>query len=474
MTVVAIIGAGPAGMAAAETALSCGAHAVVIDLNEAPGGQYDRQLPADYRAARPQLIHHDWPTFVSRRDAVLANTRCQWIPNTSVFLVERMPNSTPILHLLTGVTDGTKRVRRTLQPDAVILAAGAHDRVVPFPGWTLPGVYTAGAAQTLARTERVALGRRAIVSGSGPFLLPVAQSLTDVGTEVVEVLEANTSATLARGWLARPHRLGAHRAKTRDLAVYAAHMILQRIPWRTGKAVIRVIGDDRVEAAITARLDEHWRPIPGSESTIAVDTVCVGHGFSPSHELALAAGCRMRIAAGGAFVSVGDDQQTSVSGIYAAGEMTGIAGADAAAAEGAVAGYAATGHFGSVSKRLLRRRNAARDFAERLSGAHPIGDGWHDWLEDTTLICRCEGTALADLRADHSAERSPLSTRLNTRAGLGPCQGRFCESSIDSLCHAVDGGDGRGAEGIAAANIQSRPIAQPIRLGELASPPRPD
>lgn len=469
MTVIAIVGAGPAGLAAAEAALACGAHVVLIDMNEAPGGQYDRQLPSEYHAARPGVVHHDWNAFAARRDAVLSHARCQWMPNTSVFLLERSTTA-PVLHLVTGMVDGTDRVRDTVHAEAVILAAGAYDRVLPFPGWTLPGVYTAGAAQTLARTERVALGRRAIVSGTGPFLMPVTRSLADIGTEVVEVLEANTHLTLARGWLSRPHRLIAHRTKARDLADHASHLIRHRIPWRTGAAVVGVVGDGRVQAAITARLDEHWRPIPGTRATVEVDTVCVGHGFSASLELAVAAGCDITAVPEGAFVSVGDDQRTSVAGVYAAGEMTGIGGADAATAEGMVAGYAAAGERRRTPKTIVHQRDSARDFTARLAAAHPIRSGWHQWLEADTPVCRCEGTTLADLRADHSAEQSRRATKLNTRAGLGPCQGRFCETTVDSLCNEAHNADDDDA-GLFASGVQSRPIAQPLRLGELASPP---
>jgi NADPH-dependent 2,4-dienoyl-CoA reductase/sulfur reductase-like enzyme len=473
MTLVAIVGAGPGGLAAAESALECGADVVLIDLNDRPGGQYHRELPEDYSAAHPERVQHDYAAFTAQRDAVLAHPRCRWMTRTFVFFVERQMVSSrttevPLLHLITGDVDGLDRTRHQLQPDALILAAGAHDRVVPFPGWTLPGVYTAGAAQTLARTERIALGHRAVVSGTGPFLLPVAQSLADAGTQVVGVLEANSLVTMARGWLPQPQRLLGQAGKTRELAHYATYLVRHAIPFRPGTAVVRAIGDTRVEAATVARLDANWRPIPGSERTVEVDTICVGHGFTPALELAHASGCDTRSTAAGTFVSVGATQQTSVGGVFAAGEMTGIGGAAVAAIEGRIAGFAAAGQPHRITRRLERKKTGALHFVGRLAAGHPVRDGWHRWLDDDTTICRCEGTALCQLRAAHSAERSLRSTKLNTRAGLGPCQGRFCAANVDSICGAVNY-DGTDVAGLPGARSQSRPIAEPVRLGELAA-----
>lgn len=469
MTRVAVVGAGPAGLAAAETALRSGAHVVVIDMNDNPGGQYHRQLPDEYRATKPERVHHDWTAFMAMRDTVLTHPRSEWLANTVVFNLEPRPDAVPRLHVTTGPIDSSARQRSTIEPDALVLATGAHDRVVPFPGWTLPGVYTAGAAQTLARTERIAIGRRVMVSGTGPFLLPVAKSLSAVGAQVISVLEANAASTLTRGWLGHPHRLVAHRRKLRDLAEYGWSHVRHRIPLRTGRAVIAALGDDRVEAVVTARLDSGWHPVAGSERVVAVDAVCVGHGFTPSLELALASGCLLTSTAAGTFVAVDDTQLTSTPGVYAAGEITGIGGADCADVEGRVAGFAAAG--GRVPARLTRKLTAARQFVSRMHAAHPVPDGWRSWLDDETIVCRCESTTLGRLRSAYEVDMSVRATRLATRAGLGPCQGRFCGANVDTLCGAVDQPDRRQTEGTPAATAQSRSIAQPVRLSEIAVSP---
>ncbi|WIV55890.1 NAD(P)/FAD-dependent oxidoreductase [Amycolatopsis nalaikhensis] len=428
---IVIIGAGPAGLAAAEHALRAGAEVTVLDQADAPGGQYHRTLPAAYESRQERAASE-------RRQQIL--DRCTWWPESTVWAVEGRR-----VHVLRGPADGTRRHRHTLDPDALILATGAHDRTLPFPGWQLPGVYTAGAAQALAKGERVAIGRRVLVAGSGPFLLPVAESLLKVGVTVEAVLEAGSKATVLKGWGLQTH-------KAAELARYVTTLVRHRVPYHFGRAVVEARGDDRVREVVTAKTRPDWSTVDGTERTREVDAVCVGHGFVPQPELAVAAGCLLD----GGFVRVDDHQHTSVPGVFAAGEITGIGGAVGAAAEGAVAGCVAAG--GTPSRRLLRRRDRARAFAGRLAAAHPIGAAWPGWLRDDTIVCRCEETTYGDLKtavADPAAP-GPHALKLGTRAGLGPCQGRMCGPTVAELC----GG----------AERHHRPIAQPIRLGELADP----
>jgi NADPH-dependent 2,4-dienoyl-CoA reductase/sulfur reductase-like enzyme len=506
MTTVLIIGAGPAGLAAADAALRAGAEVTLLDASSQPGGQFHRMLPTAYAATNPGRVQHGWRAFDRLRRRVLDHPRCTWWPETTVWAIEPGPR----VHVVRGVVDGVGRVRYVLAPDALVLATGAHDRVLPFPGWQLPGVFTAGAAQAFAKGERVAIGERVVVAGSGPFLLPVTAALLEAGSRVLGVFEANAASTVARGWGSRPWQVA---SKAGELLGYAAALVRHRVPYRMGRTVIEARGAERVEEVVIARLRPDWSVVPGTERALAVDAVCVGHGFSPQVELAVAAGCELT---GDGFVVVGEGQRTSVPGVYAAGEITGIAGAPAAAAEGAVAGwYAATaeprdvapggvaqggvvpgsptlgdpalggavssevaaggsaqadvvpsevapggaGGRGGLGAAALRRVLRAKAFARRLARAHPIGGGWVGWLRPETIVCRCEETTYAALR-DAVADPSMMddrALRLATRAGLGPCQGRMCGATI--------------AELTGSHPSHRRPIAQPVRLGELAEPP---
>ncbi|MEU5263279.1 NAD(P)/FAD-dependent oxidoreductase [Amycolatopsis sp. NPDC021455] len=426
MTRVVVVGAGPAGLAAAEHALRAGADVTVLDQADAPGGQYHRT---------PAGAPHGFEALLSR---------CTWWPSSTVWALEDKR-----VHVLRGPADGTGRRRHVLEPDALVLATGAHDRVLPFPGWQLPGVFTAGAAQALAKGERVAVGRRVLVAGAGPFLLPVAASLLDVGAEVLAVMEANVVPAVLEGW---SWRSAAHVGKMAELVRYAGTLARHRVPYRMGRAVVEARGDGRVREVVTARVRADWSVVAGTERAYEVDAVCVGHGFVPQPELAVAAGCALN----GGFVRVDGDQRTSVPGVFAAGEITGIGGAVTAAAEGAIAGRVAAG--GRPARGLLRARDRARAFAARLAAAHPIGAAWPGWLREETIVCRCEETTYGDLRRATAdpAEPGPHALKLGTRAGLGPCQGRMCGPAVADLCGSVE--------------RHHRPIAQPIRLGELADP----
>lgn len=473
---VLVIGAGPAGLAAAHAARRRGASVTLLDSSDQLGGQYWRHLPESRPAARERILHHGWNTFQTLSAALVADEACRIIRSAQVFALESAAETVAgtasvgagTVHVVVGAPDGVGRERLTFSPDAIVLATGAHDRTLPFPGWDLPGVFTGGAAQALAKGERLAVGRRVVVAGAGPFLLPVAASLAAAGSRVIGVFEANRMPALLRGWLPKPWQLLGASSKGLELAGYATGHLRNRIPYRLGRAVVAAHGDDRVDSVTVASVTADWSPIPGSERRIAADAVCVSHGFTPRLELAIAAGCALTAER---FVSVDDNQLTSIPGVYAAGEITGIGGVDLALAEGAIAGHvAAGGPVGDpVLHDALRRRSVFRGFAARIEAAHGIRSGWPEMLTADTLVCRCEEVTYGQLcsTAASTGSRSLRAMKLSTRAGLGICQGRICGRSIETLIAGCVPGGALGD----AVSTDRRPIAAPIRLGELASHP---
>ncbi|MCT2594645.1 NAD(P)/FAD-dependent oxidoreductase [Streptomyces sp. N2-109] len=443
---VVVVGAGPAGMAAARAAAEAGAPVLLIDSGPGLGGQYHRQnaLARQERFTLPDGVEH--------------------LPDSVVWALEKVPAGHRV-HVRTGPADGPGRRGRSIDTRALVLATGAYDRALPFPGWDLPGVTTAGAAQAMAKGQGVRVGERVLLAGTGPFLLPVAESLTAVGSRVLGVLEANDPAA---GWLTEPAGLLAGRGKTGELAGYAALLARHRIPYRRRSTVIEAHGTDRVEAVTWARLDRDWHIVPGSERRIEADAVCVGFGFTPQLELAVSARCAIR----DGFVTVNTAQATSVPGVFAAGELTGIGGAVLSADEGTVAGTAAARTAGARSAsgarpgppvRALRRVRSGGRFAAALGRAYPVRPGWQGWLREDTLVCRCEEVCHGALRRAVE-ERDALGVRsmkLVSRAGLGPCQGRICGRNVAELT-------GLPESGVAFAR---RPLAAPLRLSELAEPP---
>jgi NADPH-dependent 2,4-dienoyl-CoA reductase/sulfur reductase-like enzyme len=457
MTVL-VIGAGPAGLAAALAATRRGQAVVLLDAADDVGGQYWRHLPATRTSENEALLHHGWSRFVAMREE-LANARCELVTSAHVWAIDHEG-----VHVLVGDADGTGRERRTYRADAIVVATGTFDRVLPVPGWDLPGVVSAGGAQALAKGERVAVGRRVLVAGAGPFLLPVAAALLQAGSTVVGVVEASRISKMALGWGARPWELAGARAKIPELAQYAYELARHRVPYSTGRAVIAMHGRERVESATTAAVSASWAPIKGSEREVSVDAVCLGHGWTPRLELAIALGCQLSERR---FVAVDQNQRTSVATVYAAGEITGVGGADLALAEGEIAGHmAAGGQLADEELRASRARRATwRRFAARLDSAHGIGEEWSAWLSDETIVCRCEEVTFGRLRsvARSTESRGLRSMKLTSRAGLGLCQGRVCGRTVESLWGSLAGESGL----LDGVTTDRRPVALPVRLGEL-------
>ncbi|HUQ56622.1 FAD/NAD(P)-binding oxidoreductase [Lentzea sp.] len=387
---VVVVGAGPAGMAAARTAADAGAEVTMVDSEPEAGGQY---LRGRARFCHPRVTH---------------------LKNTEAWLVEGNT-----LHLR-----GSERLRF----DALVIATGAYDRPLPFPGWDGPGVITAGAAQALAK-QGVTLGGRVIVAGTGPFLLPVATALRDLGATLVGVYEASSPAR----WLREAGAIAANRHKIGELARY--RKVLPRLETRT--AVIAKRGD----RVTVAKLDSRWRPV--SHRTEHADLVCIGHGFLPRTDL-LPDASRTND-----FYDVDDHQRTSVENVYAAGEVTGIGGADLAEAEGVIAGARAAGQ--EPPRKAVEAVRRGRLFAAALGRAHAVQPGWKTWLNQDTTVCRCEKVSLGDL-GDATTMRE---LKLTSRVAMGRCQGRVCARNASELTGVP-------------FDDQRRVIAVPIPLGELA------
>jgi NADPH-dependent 2,4-dienoyl-CoA reductase/sulfur reductase-like enzyme len=449
---IAVVGGGPAGLAAAASAALAGCRVALIDAAQRLGGQFWRH--AEGSTGRGQ---RDWSTFTGLRS--LVEERVEHVAGASVWFVE--PGF--VLHTSAGPVEAGR----------LVLATGAYDRALPFPGWDLPGVVTPGAAQALLKGSGVAVGRRVVVAGAGPFLLPVAVGLLDAGVDVVGVYEAGDP----RGYLRRPGALAAAVAKMGEAAGYAAALARRRVPYRTRRAVVAARGDDAVSEVDIARLDGSGRPGSGSTERVACDAVAVGYGFTANLELALALGCRTVPAPdGGLAVGVGEDGRTSVSGVFAAGEVTGVGGASLAVVEGLLAGSAAAAAVGAEPlpardvASLRRRQDRLRTFAEAMHATHAPPAGWPSWLADDTLVCRCEEVPYAAVaRAVDLGGIDARTVKSLARPGMGWCQGRVCGHPTAELTARLCGRDMTGAD---LATFATRPLATPVPLGDLAADPR--
>ena len=461
---IAVVGAGPAGIEATLKAAEAGATVALVDRQAQPGGQYYKQAAAGVE--RHEMHAHREEEGRALLERLAAQEKVRRYDETVVWGLFSAGNGEWLL-----ASHGPVAPHR-LQAGAVILATGAYDRVLPFPGWTLPGVVTAGAAQTMLEHQGVLPGRRILVAGSGPFLLTVAAGLTRAGADVVAVLEAarpkpsqiwplvqalpGQRARLSEGWKAW---------RTLRAAGVLYHL---------GTAVVAVVGEEEVCAATFARLDETGRPLPGSERTVAVDTVVAGHGFLSASRLTRQAGCQHDFdpAAGGYVPRRDMKMETTRPGIYAAGDGAGVGGAPLSRVEGRIAGVAAARRVGRLGaarataalhaeQRALRRE---RRFGLRLGELFSPPPELYGVPEEETVICRCEEVTLATIRQAAAAGAGTIDeVKGLTRAGMGNCQGRICEGTVARLLARERG---TGAAEVGCFTV--RPPVYPLTVAELA------
>ncbi|QSB05158.1 FAD-dependent oxidoreductase [Natronoglycomyces albus] len=472
-TDLVVIGAGPAGLACAVTAAEQGATVVLIDSGPRPGGQFWRH-GNQYTTSAQGQGHHNWKTFLDlkrRLDQAIDNGAIRYLPRTHVWMLE---NNGDFITRTTTENPPEPNAHTAIRSRQLALCTGAYDRQLPVPGWDLPGVMAAGGVQAFIKTNGFSPGTRAVVAGTGPFLLSVAASIVHTGATVAAICEANPPTK----WLPRLHRAASVPSKAMEAIEYAATLARRRIPYRTRTMITRIIGQDRVEAVETTRLDRAGRVIVGARREIPCDLVALGWGFTPQLELPLALGVETRVDDDGSLVCRADDQgRTSVPGLVVAGESTGVGGAALAVAEGHAAAHAVT--ESPVPKRITRTAKRLRGFAQAMHQAHPIPTGWQTPLTPDTVVCRCEEVTVDEITtaATDMAATDPRSAKSFTRAGMGWCQGRECGFALTCMnSHDPMRGD---AEELRA--IHKRPLATPIPLSALsnmttppATPPRKD
>jgi NADPH-dependent 2,4-dienoyl-CoA reductase/sulfur reductase-like enzyme len=298
--------------------------------------------------------------------------------------------------------------------DKLILATGARERFLPFPGWTLPGVFGVGGLQALVRGGFDVRGKRVVVAGTGPLLLAVAAHLRHEGAEIVRVAEQapmRTLAPFAASLLKRPGKI-LQGIELRGQIAGAAY--------RTGCWPVAAEGSSSLTAVRLTDGKKQW--------TESCDLLACGFHLVPNTELALLLGCR--VAESGVVVDA--NQQTTVPGVYCAGEPTGIAGVDAALVQGEIAGLAASGKA-SAAVRLHRHRDAELAFGLAMSRAFALRDELRTLAAPETIVCRCEDVRYADLAAQAGPNSSWTDAKLQTRCGMGPCQGRVCGPAVETL-----------------------------------------
>lgn len=392
---IVIVGAGPAGLAAAHAAAEAlrgkaGGKVAIIDDNPLAGGQIWRGGPAQQKDGRARAL---W-------QAVQAADNVTFLSGTRV-LMQTQPGE-----LLVQDAEQAHSIRY----NRLILATGARELLLPFPGWTLPGVTGAGGLQALAKGGYPVQGKRVVVAGTGPLLLAVAATLKERGAIVSAIVEQASLPALAR--------FAAGLALTPSKAVQALRLgaSLRGIPYYSDSYVSAACGEDMLGAVLVQR--------KGGSIDIACDYLACGYGLLPNTELARALGCAIEDGA----VKTDPWQHTSVANVLCAGEGTGVGGVDLALVEGSIAGLAAAGQS-SAAQAHFAERDTWRGFAARLAQAFAPRAELRALAQPDTIVCRCEDVCHDELRTQPNWR----SAKLHTRCGMGPCQGRICGNATDFL-----------------------------------------
>ncbi|HZS52808.1 MAG TPA: FAD-dependent oxidoreductase [Bryobacteraceae bacterium] len=408
---VAVVGAGPAGMAAAIRAHESGARVLVLDDNPAAGGQIWRggERTQTGRQARQWLNQ-----FKSLAGFTINNCR--------VIAGESKP-----VKLLVESAEGAREVT----PRQLIIATGAREIFLPFPGWTLPGVMGVGGLQAMAKSGLPIAEKKIVVAGSGPLLLAVAAYLRGHGAHVKLIAEQAPRANLIR--------FGMHLIRQPGKLAQAAQLQISLLgtPYLQDCWITEAKGNDTVRSVSLRQGEKTW-----SEDC---DYVATAYGLYPNAELALVLGCQMS----DTFVAVDEMQRTSIEDVFCAGECTGIGGVDLSIIEGEIAGYAAAGQA-QLARGLFRKRSRAQVFARNLNLAFALRKDLKNLPKGDTFVCRCEDVSFARLQSMPRFR----AAKLHTRCGMGPCQARVCGPAMEFLF-------GWRTESV-------RPPLLPARLGSLA------
>jgi D-hydroxyproline dehydrogenase subunit alpha len=378
---VLVVGGGPAGIAAALSAARSGARVGLADDNPALGGQIWRGEDATEESEAASWIKKIREAGVD----LLCGVRVFDQPSTNVLRAETVD----------GFCEFEYR--------SLILATGARERFLPFPGWTLPNVMGAGGLQALVKSGLPIKGKRIVIAGTGPLLLAVAAYLKKKGAQIVAICEQASLASLAKFGIALlryGNKIGEALEFRRDL---------KEIRFLPNSWAIAAEGDELLRSVLISHT--------GSAERIACDYLACGFHLVPNIELAALLGCRLQ----NGFVQVDEFQRTSISNVFCAGEPTGIGGLELSLVEGQIAGFAAGGQLANTGH-LFSKRQKLQKFARALDSTFRLRPELKDLPNAETIVCRCEDVAYDKLKQ----YRSWRAAKLQTRCGMGPCQGRVC------------------------------------------------
>jgi thioredoxin reductase len=425
-----IVGMGPAGMAAATELANLGVTTAVIDENPAPGGQIYRQPSPEFTITDPGFTgvghkrgHRLIEDFRMCQDKLTVFSEAYiWGVFKGEGLAVTCNGKTSLI--------GFKKL---------LLAEGAMERSIPFPGWTLPGIMMLGGLQRLIVHERILPGKTYLLAGNSPLLLPVAASILKAGGKIVSLCYPEPIwhySKLIRPLMRKP-------SLAMEILDYYFQTLKDSVRTLSPYAVVNASGENRVESVTVAKVDDNWRPMAGTEKQFQVDAVGISYGFLPCARLARLCDCE----------HIYDHElmhwkpridpfmQTNRTGIYVAGDSAGIGGADLAEVEGRIAavhiaaelGFISDGEHDRQEKALFKKRKRIESYVRVFNSVFAPKTGLYKAIDEETTVCRCEQVTAGEVLEGIRNGYRNINEIKRTRFGMGLCQGRVCESIVSQL-----------------------------------------
>ena len=466
-----VVGAGPAGLAATAEAQARGLRVGVIDEQGRAGGQILRQPPRQFEVERwlPGRAYHALKKLLADAERL---SEVSWLLRVGVVgIFPAEPGRRGYgFHVIVADSAGT----HTLRARRVLLATGCHELFPALPGWTLPGVMTAGAIQAFLKSQHYLIGNDIFFSGTHPLQVLVADQVLRAGGRVAGVAFAQPASSVM-ALLRHPAIFARHALRFATVGAALARLRKAGVPVLFGHVTTSVEGHDRVTAVQVTP----WNAADGftKQRVVRVECDALGlcFGFVPQSELARQLGARAhwQPRVGGWAVHHDEWMRSSIEGLYVAGEITGIGGAEIARSEGSLAAQGILLDAGRVThaqaraaaRPLERKLRSLRKFARLLDELASPAEVLPQLVTPETIVCRCENITLGDLSRALEANRdisTPRAAKLLTRAGMGWCQGRGCEHVIMRLTRV-----GYADPPAESCGFTARFPARPVRIGDL-------
>ena len=454
---VAIAGGGLSGIVAANMLADHHLDILLIDENQAPGGQFMRTHPPLGPDRHPLKRLGSFYLQELKKKNLEVISRAQVLditPDKEVLLEE---NGERLL---------------TFKPGIVLLASGAREKFIPFKGWTLPGVISTGAAQILMKASKVLPAEKILIAGSGPFIYTVAAEILANSGRVPAILDQSSlpeKLSFVRGLLPQGSKLAEGLGNL-------ARILLSRTPVKHRTGILQAGGDGSLKEVVTVKLNRAGAPLAGTEKAYQCECLAVGNGFAANVEIGQLTGCRLEYKTdhGGWFIAVNHELETTVPDVFAAGEITGIAGAAKSMTEGKLAalsilhrlGKIGAGEFSARCKPLTKERARHLRFIRHLNALNATPVSLIRALPDETIVCRCEDITLGRIReAIKGGCHTPAALKRAVRTGMGICQGRICGPMLYEILAAYANTPAEKMEPLSA-----RGPVKALPLGLLAKP----